>query len=151
MWNCVILYSHQYLWFCCFCLITGIDHWKMHILKTTSLKKKCCFIKHISHTGWHQHDSICLSAWTAPLIWSARVLACTRVCFYLRICRCGADGDWLLLFSVGGGGGDGRRQSERVSMWYRERDWRLWQAREERWQKQKHPRRVAARRMTVRQ
>lgn len=28
---------------------------------------------------------------------------------------CGADDDWLL-FSVGGGGADGGRQSERVSM-----------------------------------
>ncbi len=44
-----------------------------------------------------------------------RACMCEGVCFYLRI-YAGADDDWLLFFSVGGGGADGGRQSERVSM-----------------------------------
>lgn len=44
-----------------------------------------------------------------------RACMCEGVCFCLCI-YAGVDDDWLLFFSVGGGGADGGRQSERVSM-----------------------------------
>ncbi len=44
-----------------------------------------------------------------------RASMCEGVCFCLHI-HAGADDDWLLFFSVGGGGADGGRRSERVSM-----------------------------------
>lgn len=54
---------------------------------------------------------------TKLIIQRACMRASLRVCLFLFAyrCMCGADDDWLL-FSVGGGGADGGRQSERVSM-----------------------------------